>query len=367
MTVRHPALAAALASALAGLSGCSGGGSPAPAVTVAEAPAPASAARPPAFTRGPYLTRVSPTGARFRWRTREGLVVRLVVRGPRGGVTVARGGRLSGLRPDTAYRWIATAGGRRVSGTVRTAPRDLARPLDLIVFGDYGAPNADYRAVAALAARERARLLVTTGDNSYFVALPELLDPNIFGPLAPVLARAPNYGVVGDHDIVFPAGQRALAGAFEWPGAGERYDLRYGPVQVVGLGLRGDRGDVAFAARALARPGPRARLVVVHQPLRAGDRLIPVIARAGATAVLSGHLHAYERREVAGAPGVPFLTVGTGGAPRNDERTPRSRDARVHLRAFGLLRVRLSSAGATYRFVDVSGRVRDTLRAPLRP
>lgn len=136
-------------------------------------------------------------------------------------------------------------------------------------------------------------------------------------------------------------------------------------MQVVGLGLRGDAGDAAFAARALARPGPRARLVAMHQPLRAGDPLVPVIARAGVTAVLSGHLHAYERRRVRGAPGVPFLTVGTGGGPRNDERTPRSADARVHLRAFGLLRVRLSEHGALHRVVDVSGRVRDTLRAPL--
>lgn len=234
-----------------------------------------------------------------------------------------------------------------------------------MVFGDYGAPNDDARDVAALAARQRASLLVTTGDNSYLVALPELLDGNIFRPLGPVLARMPNYGVVGDHDTVFSSGRRALAAAFEWPGGGGRYDLRHGPVQVVGLGLRGDARDVPFAARALARRGPEARLVVVHQPLRAGDPLIPVIARAGVTAVLSGHLHAYERRRVAGAPGVPFFTVGTGGAPRNDDRTPRSADADVHLRAFGVLRARLSRRGALYRFVDVSGRVRDTLRAPL--
>lgn len=87
-----------------------------------------------------------------------------------------------------------TAGGVFLRGFLRTAPRDLRRPLDLVVFGDYGAPNRDSRAVAVLAARQRPRPLVTAGDNSYLVALPELLDGNISQPLAPVLARPPTTG-----------------------------------------------------------------------------------------------------------------------------------------------------------------------------
>jgi hypothetical protein len=279
----------------------------------------------------------------------------------------AREGVLTGLRPDTRYEWTASVdGAAAASGTLTTAPRTLERPLELLVLADYGAPNDDARAVAALAAAQRPRLLLTAGDNAYLAALPELLDETTFRPWRDVLAQAPNYGVVGDHDIVFPSGRRALVEAFEWPGGGERYDLRYGPVQVVALGLRGDAADVAFAERALARPGPLARLVVVHQPLKAGNPLLPVIAAAEVTAVLAGHLHAYERREVAGAPGVPFFTVGTGGAPRNDERTPRSADALVHLAEFGLLRVRLEAARATYAFIDVAGRVRDRAAGPLR-
>ena len=236
----------------------------------------------------------------------------------------------------------------------------------MIVFGDYGAPSDSSRAVAALAAREKPRLMVTTGDNAYLVALPQLLDELVFRPLAPALGSGPNYGTMGDHDVVFPAGRRALAEAFEWPGGGERYELRYGPLQVIAVGLRGDGADVPFVRRALARPGPLARLVVVHQPLKAGNPLLPVIAAAEVTAVLAGHLHAYERREVAEAPGVPFLTVGTGGAPRNDERTPRSSDAVAHLAEFGLLRVRLERDRATFAFVDLQGRERDRLVAPLR-
>ncbi|MGE0027625.1 MAG: metallophosphoesterase [Thermoleophilia bacterium] len=239
--------------------------------------------------------------------------------------------------------------------------------MDLIVFADYGAPNDDSRAVARLAGEEDPRLMITGGDNTYIVTLPQLLDDNLFGPLRDALSGAPNYGTVGDHDIPFPVGQRALADALEWPNLGERYDLRYGPVQVVALGLRADAADVAFARRALARPGPLARFVVTHQPIKAGNPVLPVIAAAPVTAVLAGHLHAYERREVAGAPGVPFFTVGTGGAPRNDERTPRSPDAVAHLLAFGVMRVHLEGDRATYAFVDTGGAVRDRAAFPLTP
>lgn len=137
-------------------------------------------------------------------------------------------------------------------------------------------------------------------------------------------------------------------------------------VQIVGLGLRGDPGDVAFARRALARPGPLARFVVVHQPLREGSPVLPVIAAGEVTAVLEGHLHAYERRARPEAPGVPFLTVGAGGAPRSS-RTPRSDDARAHVTEFGLMRVRLEGNRARYEFVDVEGRVRDRLVSTLAP
>ena len=283
-------------------------------------------------------------------------------------VVTADGRTFRGLRPDTRYAWTASLDGRpAASGAFTTAPEDLSRGVDLIVFADYGAPNDDSHAVARMAGEEDARLMITGGDNTFIVTLPQLLDVNLFGPLRDALSGAPNYGTVGDHDIPFPVGQKALADALEWPNRGERYDLRYGPVQVVALGLRADAADVAFARRALARPGPLARFVVMHQPIKAGNPLLPVIAAAPVTAVLAGHLHAYERREVAGAPGVPFFTVGTGGAPRNDDRTPRSPDAVAHVLAFGLMRVHLQDDSATYAFVDVAGDVRDRATFPLTP
>jgi hypothetical protein len=365
---RLSAIAAALV--LAFLAAACGGGDDGGGGT-ASATAPAEEA----FTRGPYLTRVGTTSARLRWiaaRPGAAVTVSAIPAGGGGAAEASGPGRggatLSRLDADTRYEWTAAVDGRvAATGAFTTAPEDLARGVDLIVFADYGAPNDASRAVARLAAGQDARLMITGGDNTYLVTLPQLLDVNLFRPLRDALAGAPNYGTVGDHDIPFPAGQRALAEALEWPNLGERYDLRYGPVQVVALGLRADAADVAFARRALARPGPLARFVVTHQPMKAGNPLLPVIAAAPVTAVLAGHLHAYERREVAGAPGVPFYTVGTGGAPRNDSRTPRSPEAVAHLLEFGLMRVRLEGDRAAYAFIDLDGRVRDEHVAPLTP
>ena len=171
-------------------------------------------------------------------------------------------------------------------------------------------------------------MLLTTGDNSYLAATPDLLDPNLFEPLRGLQARAPNLGVVGDHDIVFELGRRALVDALEWPGGGDRFDVDYGPVQFIGIGLRGEADDRAFLARALRRSTPEVRFLLVHQPLKAGNPLLPVIERSGLAAVLSGHLHAYERRSVEGAPSVPQFTVGTGGASASSFATPPQRRRR---------------------------------------
>lgn len=331
--------------------------------------APPPTAADTAFERAPYLTRVTRTEARLRWIAPAGARVRVTATAPDGATVRARRGHLTDLAPGTAYEWLATVDGSPAArGAFRTAPGDLSEPLDLIAFGDYGAGNDSSRAVADLAAGEDAALLITAGDNTYPVTAQPFFDSHIFGPLARVLARMPNYGTMGDHDVVLDGARLALAEAFEWPGGGERYALTHGPVQVVALGLEADAGDVAFARRALSRPGPLARFVVTHRPIQAGNPLLPVIARAPVTAVLAGHLHAYERRERPEAPGVPFLTVGTGGAPRGSaEHTPRSADAVVHVAEFGLLRIRLHGGTATYSFVDVDGVEHDRITAPVRP
>lgn len=135
-----------------------------------------------------------------------------------------------------------------------------------MVFGDYGTNTDGERAVGRLAALLEPLLIVTTGDNSYLIAVEELLDENIFRPLRAAMAGArPNIGVVGDHDTVLDRGRRALVEAVEWPGEGDRLDLSYGPIQLVGLGL-----CAAAAGPLRGRP--------LEPPPKAGNPILPLLA-----------------------------------------------------------------------------------------
>jgi len=324
-----------------------------------------AAARPDAFARGPYLVNVGTDTARLRWIARDGRAVTATATAPDGTTVTAADGTFRGLRADTAYRWTARAGDGTATGTFTTAPEALTGTLTFVTFGDYGADTDGERAVAATAVAQRPRFLITSGDNSYLAAVPDLLDPNIFRPLRALMANAPNIGVVGDHDIVFPEGRAALVGALEWPGGGDRFDWRYGPLQFIGLGLHGDAGDVPFLERALARTGPAARFVVVHQPLKTGNPVLRALAGRRVAAVLSGHLHAYERRESPTAAGLPLFTVGTGGAAASEGNTPRSPDAAVFIPPYGLLRVDVSARRVVFRYLDAGGTERDRLERAL--
>jgi predicted phosphodiesterase len=235
-----------------------------------------------------------------------------------------------------------------------------------IITGDYGAGGEDEYAVARVAAAQGPAFTVSTGDNVYLTAAPVLFDQTIFRPLRPLLAQGPLLGVVGDHDTLWKGG-RPLAETLGWPGGGDRSVQRYGRLAFITLGVEGDAADLPFLRSALARTRDAdARWVLIHRPPEAGNPVLPVVAAAGAAAVLSGHNHRYERRTV---DGVLCLTVGTGGAPRSDgdEFTPESADAVVSIAEFGAVRADYRRGAVDYAFIDLRGEVLDRFRAPARP
>jgi hypothetical protein len=287
-----------------------------------------------------------------------GAPVDLAAIGADGRALQAEDGRFAGLSPGTAYAWTAAVDGVvRASGSFTTAPERLDRPVRFAVFGDYGVGGDHEWAVGRVAAALDPHFVLTTGDNSYLVGADLLLDRNLFAPLRAVMSEAPLWAALGDHDVAWRGG-RDVVRALDLPGDGVRYGVRYGPVQVVVLGVAADRAAVEFARRALAVPGPALRFVVVHKPLASGSALLPVLREHRVAAVFSGHLHRYERRVVEG---VLTFTVGTGGAPRSSRYTPASPGARISLTEYGLLRVDAGPDDVAYTFVDDRGAVRDRL------
>ena len=243
-----------------------------------------------------------------------------------------------------------------------TAPDDLSQPVEFAVIGDYGSGNDHEWAVGRVLSAGAPRFLLSAGDNSYLAALPALLDRNIFQPLAATLAGAPLWATMGEHDLVWRSGA-AITDALDLPGSQGRYQIRYGPIQIVAVGLEATGEAAAFARRALAEPGPAVRFVLVHRPLHADNPLLAVLRADHVAAVFAGHLHRYERRTVGG---VLQFTVGTGGQGPGDERfTKATPGAEVSLLDYGLLRVRVDGAGIRYAFVDERGRVLDQTSSEL--
>ncbi len=321
---------------------------------------------PDPFTRGPWVASVSATSARLSWEIEPEQPVEIRVTTPAGRTITSDTGVLRGLAPGTRYGWTAsTGGGARAFGSVTTPPREAGAPVRFIITGDYGVGGEDQYAVARVGAAQAPAFTVSTGDNVYLTAAPVLFDQTIFRPMRPLMSQGPLLGVVGDHDTLWKGGQ-PLADALGWPGGGDRSIQRYGRLAFITLGVDGDAADIPFLRQALERTRDAdARWVLVHRPPAAGNAILPVIRDAGAAAVLSGHLHRYERRMV---DGVLCLTVGTGGAPRSDgdEFTPESADADISLAEFGSLRTDYAAGTIRYAFIDAAGSVRDRFSTPAR-
>ena len=304
------------------------------------------------FARGPYLTRVTETGARLRWIARDGAPVEAAAIAPDGSrAAAARDGVLRGLRPDTRYRWTASiAGAVRAAGCFTTAPRRLDRQAHLrglrrLRRGDRrrarGWPRRRLRRTRGCSSRP--------GTTATWRRPPPCWTRTSSGPCAPC---SPSRRTTAWWATTTSCSTRA---------AGRWWRRSTGPAAATGSTCATARSSSSASAcaptppicaspdRALSRSGPAARFVLVHQPPKAGNPLLPLLAARGVTAVLAGHLHAYERRERPEAPGVPLLTVGTGGAPRSSGRTPRSDDARVHLAEYGLLRGRRGARAGELR------------------
>jgi hypothetical protein len=313
-----------------------------------------------AFTRGPFLTRVTTTEADFAWTLSSGGGgVSLSVRAPEGTLTRATAGRVTGLKPGTRYVWTANLNGASVAaGAFTTAPTSTATPITLVSFGDYGSGTTHEYAVARLAAAEDPGLFLSSGDNAYLLAATPFLDRAIFRPLHGLLSEAPAVVALGEHDLAYRDGA-AVISALHLPG--HQYSVQYGPVQVVVLGLQADSSAVAYASKTLGRcTGPcPVRFVLTHRPIGTGNPIMPLLRRRHVAAILAGHLHRYERHV---RDGVLEFTVGTGGeGPGDTAHTLATPDAIVSFIAYGYLRIGIQGDRIGYRFIDQSGRVRDSV------
>ena len=286
------------------------------------------------FTRGPYLLRVDRDSAELRWRTDGDRDVRLTALDDAGREVAAQGDVLRGLRPGTRYAWTASVDGEgSAAGAFTTPSDDPDAPVRIAAIADYGIGGDEQYAVARTIAAGRPDLVLTAGDNSYLSAPDIALDRNVFRPMAELMRNAPVHVGLGDHEAL-PPGDGAIRDAFDIPPGG-RYVVEHGPV---------------------------AQHHRLHRPPQPGEPLVRLAREAGVDAIISGHLHRYERRVV---DGVRCFTVGTGGGRIGaDEFTQPTAGAEVSLTRFGHLRIDARGGDVRYTFVDLTGRVADRAGPP---
>ena len=300
----------------------------------------ADAQIPAPLDRSPYLQNVTPTEATLIWQTKAKVPTQIswgvfggalkTVRG-QGALTTHRF-RLSGLKPNTIYRYQVAGNAARGQFTTAPAPNSTAR-FRFAAWGDSGSGEAGQLDLAPQLTKFAPAFAVHTGDLIYPRGAWSDYDPKFFAVYAPLLRGAPFYGSLGNHDNLTQKGAPWLAN-FEFPRNGppgitpeRNYSFSWGNAQFWVLDGNTTGAEMKIIA-AWLRDGIRAskatwRFAVFHQPpyssgLHGGYGVVkkyyaPVL-ESGIDVVLNGHDHDYERFARKGS--ATYIVTGAGGAVR---------------------------------------------------
>ena len=210
-----------------------------------------------------------------------------------------------------------------------------AAPLRIAVIGDYGRDGPTEAAVAALVHGLRPDLIATVGDNNYPDGGADTIDRNIGKYYADYIAPyRGSFGKGAEINRFFPslgnhdwrtAGAQPYLDYFELPGNERYYEVARGDVRLFFLdsdphepdGITRDSVQARWLHDALGRAAERHRWVLFHHPPFSSGPHGPnpelqwPFRAWGATAVICGHDHLYERL---GRDGMTYVTVGAGGA-----------------------------------------------------
>jgi hypothetical protein len=218
--------------------------------------------------------------------------------------------------------------------TLQASPSPV--PLRFAVIGDYGEGNQAEQDVADLVKSWNPDLIITVGDNNYPSGAAETIDDRIgrfysdyiypyHGSFGPGAEQNRFFPTLGNHDWDTAKAQ-AYFDYFTLPGNERYYDFVWGPVHffAVSADSREPDGVSRISAQAqwlqerLAASTSPWKIVYFHQPPYSSGNHGPVdwmkwpFEEWGASAVLAGHDHVYERLQVGG---IPYFVNGLGGGP----------------------------------------------------
>jgi hypothetical protein len=206
----------------------------------------------------------------------------------------------------------------------------------LAIIGDYGTGNSAEAAVASRVRSLQPQFIVTAGDNNYPSGAASTIDRTIgkfyhsfiapyHGSFGAGAATNEFFPALGNHDWM-TAGAGPYLNYFTLPGNERYYTFRRGPVQFFvidsdphepsGVTPSSKQGQW-LRSQLAASTAPWKLVVFHHSPFASGDHGSAMWMRWpfhqwGATAVISGHDHFYERLW---ENGLPYFVDGLSGQP----------------------------------------------------
>jgi hypothetical protein len=236
---------------------------------------------------------------------------------------------VKGLTPGQYYDYTITAPGIAAQSGHFVASRAAnASHLRFAVVGDMGDGSSAQFAIAKQLINWKPELLLTVGDNVYPDGSAADFGPKFFAPYGPLLANAPCFPVLGNHDIHTENGAPYLQ-AFVLPKApagGRYYAFDDGPVRFWALdsnqSLAPGSAQYEWLAADSAQSPARWKVAFFHHPPFSSGlhgqeaknrRWLPsLFASRGFSLVINGHDHHYERSKP--IDGVTYIVTGGGGA-----------------------------------------------------
>lgn len=270
--------------------------------------------------------------------------------------------------------------------TAASAPTDTPQatptpsPLRFAVIGDYGEGNQAEQDVADLVKSWNPELIITVGDNNYPSGAAETMDDRVgrfyhefiypyLGAFGPGADQNRFFPTLGNHDWDTARAQ-AYFDYFTLPGNERYYDFVWGPVHffAVSADSREPDGVSRISVQAqwlqdrLAGSTSPWKVVYFHQPPYSSGYHGPVdwmtwpFEQWGASVVLSGHDHVYERLQVGG---IPYFINGLGGGPIYYFIQPQPQSQVRFNDDYGAMLVTATESQIIFQFITRRGQVID--------
>jgi tartrate-resistant acid phosphatase type 5 len=288
--------------------------------------------------------------------------------------------------PVAIYTVTETAAPTAVVTDVTPIPEQSATPtasqtIRFAVIGDYGGGGSPERDVADLVKSWQPDFIITVGDNNYPNGSDATIDDNIgqfyhqyIYPYKGIYGQGADqirfFPTLGNHDWNTSQAQPYL-NYFTLPGNERYYDFAWGPVHFFALdsdsrepdGVNQSSKQARWLKNKLAQAGEPWKVVYMHHaPFSSGlhgstDWAQWPYAEWGASTVLAGHDHTYERLSI---DGIPYFVNGLGGGSIYHFVDILEGSQERYVGDYGAMLVEASQTQMDFQFINRKGKVIDS-------